>query len=161
MKRLSGILMMAAVMMFTATACLDEETSAVDVSGEATIKGIVFANTDDTEPGNERVNGATVRIRYNVGELSVTNSGEVRFEIIETTTDANGRYSVTVPTTPKGVGFQVSVDDFEGTYTYDDGGVDTTVEAVYFFPSIPPVSNTVVVGETKIVDIASNDMDTY
>lgn len=159
MKKLSGILMMAAVLMFTATACLDEETSAVDVSGDATIKGIVFANTDDTEAGDERVNGARVRVRYNVGQLSVVNTGDERWEIIEATTDANGRYSVTVPATPKGVNFQVYVDDFDGTHKYDDGGDDRTVEAVYFFP-VTPVNN-VTVGETRIVDIESNDETIY
>lgn len=151
MKRLSGILMMAAVLMFTATACLDEETSAVDVSGEATIKGVVTLFNNEISGDIIRANNATIRVWYDAAQLSINGTGPSRTVIIETTTNANGEFSVTVPTVPKGATFFVKVDDFETTYTEDDGGSGETHPAVFE----DPLSNRSVfirVGETKVLE---------
>lgn len=150
MKKLSQFLVMTAMVMFSMTACVEEETSAVDVSGTATIKGRVSLDNDETNPGNEKANGAIVRVRYDAGDLSVVQDGDSRWVNLDTTTDADGNYTFEVPATPTGLNFYVEVDEFETSYTYDDGGTDVTVDAI-FNKSATTIFN-LSTGETKYQD---------
>lgn len=151
MKRLTQLLMMAAVV-FAATACMDDETSAVDMSGSATIKGIVFVDSDNTDGDRERAGEAVVRATYNARELSVVSDGDNRWVTLQTTTDANGNFSFEVPATPNGVDFTIDVDDFESQLTYNVVGGDTTVAAVYEPTGTVNVAD-VRIGETRIEEV--------
>ena len=121
------------VSLFVFSSCEETEVTTVDISGVGTIQGIVEIDSDIVEAPNdlERASGATVRIIYNSGDLDINSDGDDRLIIITTTTDANGEFSVEVPTTNAGVNFTVEFDEFETDYTYNDGTADVTNPAIF------------------------------
>lgn len=138
-------------LLFTNCEDVKEGATIEGLTGDATINGVVFVNSNQTT-GNttdELANGAAIRVTYNVKDLSYSSrSSAPNYPVtIETTTDNNGRFSVTVPTVDKGVTFTVEADQFKTTITRDSG----TKEA-YF----PKKSTTVSLKIGEVMEVSLN-----
>lgn len=147
-KSLLGLLLVGALF----TACEDTETTAVDITGQGSIRGTVLADTDQTDglSISEPVQGAIVRVSWDSEDLSVVSSnGDNRTETAVGVTDANGNYSITVPTIEGGVSFDIDFDEIERDITFNDGSASTTKKVV-FNSSSDVVS--VKTGETVVID---------
>lgn len=103
------------------------------LQGQATIRGIVYINNDQTTDDDiwdEAAANARIRVSYYAADLSYSQSnGTADYVItVETTTDAQGQFSVTVPTIAAGVDFLVEADQYHTTITYDEESSDAYFE---------------------------------
>jgi len=102
------------------TGCKKVETTSPsdEAIGKATIKGVVYINTDQTEKDDdmERAEGASILVTYDAAELSVTSDGDTEIKAISATTDGEGKFQVEVPSNLKGVTYEVQADQFETEY---------------------------------------------
>jgi len=118
MKRLSFAIcaLLASVALFTA--CSKDETASavnVDMAKTATVKGYIYAEQDVSNDKTERVANAKITVKIANSDLnSRANSG---YWTLETTTNASGEFSVSVPTTDNGVTVEVYCNAFEGSVT--------------------------------------------
>ena len=133
------------------SACKETETTTVDITGTATIRGTVSADFEkvNTPFVSEALDSVLVRILWSSADLAVISDGDVRTESITVRTNSNGEYSVEVPTTEAGVTFTIEFDEFTQEVSYNNG-VTTATETVVFSSASTTVS--VEIGETVTVD---------
>lgn len=133
-----------AAMLALLTGCEKEEPNEVSVTTKATIEGWVRGNTDlsndyrieqiEVEPGVfendtipeitlENIEGVRIFGRFNTSALTTIADPAYTYEdrIVEATTDASGRYSLSVPAGAKSVSVLVSGSDQEIFQIQSDG----------------------------------------
>jgi hypothetical protein len=142
---------------FTLCNCEDvKEGATIDgLTGNAIINGLVYVNNDQTTGNTEMelANGAVIRITYKAKDLSYSSqSGAPDYPVtIVTTTNAEGRFSVTVPTTNKGVTFTINADQYKTDLVLDSG------EEEAYFPELTTAVS-VVIGEVKQIVLSYGNM---
>lgn len=111
------------------SACKENETTFVDIKGDATISGTVKADIDQvaSQFQSEAVSGYKVTITWNTGDLGVVSDSDNRVESTSVETDENGAYKATVPSTTVGLNYNVvfnalNVDNFK----FYEGASETT-----------------------------------
>lgn len=138
--------------------CKEELAEPTAYEGTATIEGIVYINSDqtegDTEVPDERAANVTVRISYDSDDLSVVSDGSGQTVVLTTTTDANGNFSITVPATNDGVDYTIETDQITISYTvseYPEGDpVTVTKEGVF---NGDETTASPLIGETEFVEL--------
>lgn len=133
------------------TGCKETETTLIDITGTATIKGTVLADFEkvNTPFVSEPLDSVIVRILWSSAGLGVVSDGDDRTESLVLRTNSNGEYSAEVPTTEDGIEFTVEFDELEAEVTYSNG-LATATQTVIFQESSTNV--TVRTGETATVD---------
>lgn len=126
------------------------EVTPVESLGSGTVKGQVFYDSDETDDdtNSDIPSGATVRYSYVDANTNETIIGT-------TSVNGSGEYSFSVPTDEDGVDVDISIDDFEGDYTFeylnDDGDERVATESGYYAESVDFATKTVLPGKTSIV----------
>lgn len=151
------------------SSCSKEDPVSADVSTRATITGIVQGNIDFTndfiveenEVGGEtvfdtiptvifeRLEDVRIFARFNTSDLTTNPSPGYNYpdQIVETRTDADGRYTLTVPAGTKSVGLSVNGNDFETQLIFEDGETERAVMSTGGASHISVTQN-----ETRVVD---------
>lgn len=150
------------------TSCAKEDPVSADVSSRATITGLVRGNFDftndfvvettviggvtqiDTIPTVvfEMLEGVRIFARYSTADLTTVNQPGYNYpeQIVEATTNADGRYTINVPAGARNVGVTVSGNDFETDLILED---DETERVVV---STNAATVSVTQNETRVVD---------
>ncbi|MEO9482911.1 MAG: hypothetical protein ABJG47_05670 [Ekhidna sp.] len=145
------------------SACKETETTTVDITGSATIKGTVLADFEkvNTPFESEPISGVLVRILWNSEDLAVISDGDnIRRSAIDTT-DANGEFSIEVPTIDNGVSFTIEIDDFQREVTFNDGSTTATKTVTFSSTSTTATarSGEQLILEFDLADNFKNDSD--
>jgi len=117
--------------------------------GKATISGVIYLDNDQTQKvaKDEVASGAIVTISYDTKDLAYRpDSNAISYnKIITTTTDATGKFSVTLDANTNGVNYTVEVAQFFTKYTRYDGvdsqGNPIAVSNDAYFEAAPVVLN--------------------
>lgn len=151
------------------SSCSKEDPVSADVSTRATITGIVRGNIDftndfiieenqvggetviDTIPTVvfERLEDVRIFARFNTADLTTNPQQGFNYpdRITETRTDADGRYTLTIPAGTKSVSVAVNGNDFETELILEDGQTERAVMSTSGASHISVTQN-----ETRVVD---------
>lgn len=118
--------------LFAFTSCDKTEEVEPGTNPTATIKGKVYANLDATDGDMEYAPvGTKVFFRINAQDLVLNPDPAYAYQTLqyETTVDANGEYSISLPTVDhQAVNVAITGDQFEAEQTI---GVNTYMELVF------------------------------
>lgn len=117
---------------------IDEESAV-----KATVEGIVRAELDLTQPGMEFApSGTKIYIKIAVNEY-VPNAPEDRYKIFTTTVGGDGKYSIEIPSSAKGVNFKIFGDTFRKNVTTSGDPVETVF--------VSPIGDGSVISDKKTI----------
>ena len=150
------------------SSCGKEDPVSADLSTRATITGLVRANVDFTNDfiieetvidGEtiidtvetvvfESLEGVRIFARFSTADLTTVNQPGYQYpqQIVENATDADGRYTLTVPAGAKTVNVIVDGNDFETDLILEDNETERVVMGVN------AVNVAVTQNETRVVD---------
>lgn len=167
--KFAKLLALGAVALMTFSCGEDEAEEAGSFEGTATIEGIVYFESDQTDDSEdiERAEDVTVRLSYDQEELSIASDGTSLTVVMTTKTDSEGKFSFSVPATNDGVDYTIETDQYETSYTIsqdklDDDGVpltdndgdvireDITKEGIF---ASQETSASPLIGETEYVEL--------
>lgn len=137
-------------LMITLNSCKkkEEETSGASLTSTATLKGKVWAELDITNTEFEAAPAGT-KIFVSIESQDLVNNPQYdnKTLIYETTVDASGNYSISVPAGNKSLTAKISGADFE--YMQNQGG-GTTKRTVY---AVGTTTVTINAGDIEINDL--------
>jgi len=124
-KRMTKISLIALALSFALVGCkkIDLASPSEDIAtGTATIKGIVYIDSDqadeaDEDPALERAASANILVTYASDDLSILSSGDGTTVAITAVTGSDGSFTISVPANFEGVDYTVEVDQFQSDYT--------------------------------------------
>ena len=148
--------MMGALCALVFSACQETEITTVDISGTATINGVLLANTDrvNTPDSVEPLEGIEVSVSWDPSDLSISSTGNTPDQILTTTTDTEGQFTFELPSTQEDVSYEVFVNNVETDVTYHNGIEDITFTGIF-----ESLSNFVTLrnDETQFVELSLDD----
>jgi hypothetical protein len=126
--------------------------------GKATLTGVAYLTYDATQKAKiqlkEVAAGALITVSYNSGDLAYkTDANAITYtKSVSATTDANGKYSVTVDANVDGIVYTVQPTQFFGTYV---DAKDTVSYKAYFNAASSSVS--LKKGDSRYLDVKYNN----
>lgn len=140
------------------SACKETETTVIDITGTATIKGTVLADTEkvNTPFVSEPVAGVIVRILWDSEDLGVVSDGDNIRKSLSDTTNSNGEFSFEVPTIENGIQFTVEFDELEAEVSYNNGVAATTQTVIF-----QEASSTVTVRTGEVATVNQDYEDNF
>jgi hypothetical protein len=144
MKKIFILVSLAALFIFAS--CDSDNNENAEPLGVAKISGTVFADFDQTNEDYEKVGSKKVIV-------SIWDNDNEIVRYAETTTDANGNFSIEVKIGNRPLEVDLQLVDFKATVT----SVDGTEEQIFYGNYFNTESFTVVKGGEYIRDLYYND----
>jgi len=133
------------------SSCKKSEVSKKDQTldsliGKATITGIVKLDYDRTQKATlqakEVAAGAIISVSYKSSDLAYkSDPSAITYntydKTVNTTTDANGKFTITVDANANGIGYIIQQAQFSGTWV---NPADTVSQKAYYSPVSTPIS---------------------
>jgi hypothetical protein len=123
-------ILLAVVTLCIFTSCNNDNTvNPKSELGSATISGTIYAELNNVTDGEEKVANIKVVARVYSGDLVVTPTNTTYgYQYFETTTDSNGKYTVTVPVNKNKTGISVSIIPADFQYPVQTSPSTTSVQ---------------------------------
>lgn len=154
MKHLNFYALLVGAIFFTAACDKDVDSTSlkVDLARTISVKGYVYANTNDTKAGFEKApEGTEVILSVNYSDLGSTSVGKW---IDTVRVDANGQFTSLVPVDDNGVTLNVDPQPFEANQIFYGSTLnDTKMKIFYAATKTFPLSTSV----NEIVQVTYSD----